>query len=133
AGFAHDVTECRILQPRHELRHHAPSIRSLFAVGINVICVALPDHALCLDLKLLGIKVSMALYGDLSSNRNDAFLEAGGLGGRRQSDVPELPIGAYFHCGVRPGETYAAFYSSGKLKFFVGVSTPSMMGKNRIE
>src|SRR5690349_2766794 len=115
AGFAHGMTECGILEPRHELRHHAVSI-GLLTVGINVVCAAFPNHTLGLDLKFLGIKVPMALNGDLSSNRNNSFLEAGSLSAwwRRQSDVPDLAIRTYLHRSVRTGKTDAAFNSSGK-------------------
>src|SRR5215468_4299563 len=134
AGFAHGVTECGILEPRHELRHHAAST-GLFTVGINVIGAALPNHALGLDLKLLRIKVPVTLNGDLSSNRDNSFLETGSLSARwrRECDVPDLAIRAYLHRSVRAGETDAAFNSSGKLKFLVRVSTPPMMRENRTE
>src|SRR5215467_1768484 len=104
AGFAHGVTECGILEPRHELRHHAVSI-GLFTVGINVIGAALPNYALGLDLKLLGIKVPVTLIVDLRSNRYNSFLQTGSLStrSRRQSNASYLATRTYLQSSVRAG------------------------------
>src|SRR5262249_3205649 len=93
-GFAHGMAQCGVLQPRHELRYHRGVQQALLAVGVHVVCVAIPNHALGLDLKLFGIEITMALYRDLSSNGNDALLQAGSLsaGRRRQRDVPDLVV-----------------------------------------